>query len=111
MANKVLETRILLASDVTANLVGSTKVWMKGEVILEFTTSGKIKMKIGDGINTWDNLKYYGGGGSGSVEVVVFTDTTDPDGAWASTGNTELEDGQMMIVQDASGGTVGYIWN
>ena len=45
MANKVLETRILLASDVTANLVGSTKVWMKGEVILEFTTSGKIKMK------------------------------------------------------------------
>lgn len=111
MANKVLDTRILLASDTTANLTGSTKVWMKGEVILEFTTTGKIKMKIGDGVNTWDNLKYYGGGGGGAVTVVTHTDTTDPDGAWAASGNTDLDDGTMMIVKDSSGGTVGYIWN
>ena len=111
MANKVLDTRILLASDTTANLVGSTKVWMKGEVILEFTSTGKIKMKIGDGVHTWDDLKYYGGGGGGTVTVVTHTDTTDPDGAWAASGNTDLDDGTMMIVKDTSGGTVGYIWN
>lgn len=112
MANKVLNTRILLASDTIANLTGSTKVWLKGEPILEICPNGKMKLKFGNGVDVWDDLKYYGGGGAGgSVVVVTYTDTTDPEGAWTASGATDLDDGQMMVVQDTSGGTVGYIYN
>lgn len=61
MANNILNTRISLANDTTANLTASTKVWLKGEIIVEFTTDGKKKIKIGDGVHTWKELDYFAG--------------------------------------------------
>lgn len=112
MANKVLDTRILMASDTTANLVGSSKVWMKGEIIVEFCANGKQKIKIGDGVHTWNDLKYYAGAGGGSsVQVIDFSNTSKPQDAWDSVSTEAPEDGQMIVVKSPAGGTVGYIWN
>jgi hypothetical protein len=34
---------------------------LKGEVGIEFLESGKVKLKIGDGIKSWSELDYFGG--------------------------------------------------
>ena len=47
-----INTRIILRNDSTANWnVNSDQVLLKGEVGIEFTESGKVKVKIGDGVN------------------------------------------------------------
>ena len=57
-----LDTRIVLRNDSTANwLTGKDQVLLKGEVGIEFLTNGKVKMKVGDGTTTWENLSYFGG--------------------------------------------------
>lgn len=61
-----LNTRIVLRNDSTTKwLQGKDQVLLKGEVGIEFLESDKVKMKIGDGITTWENLPYFGGGESG----------------------------------------------
>lgn len=51
MANNTLTTRILLCSGSTTEWASSSKVILKGEVALEFTTdtTQPPKVKIGDG--------------------------------------------------------------
>ena len=57
-----LNTRIVLRNDSTANwLSGKDQVLLKGEVGIEFLVDGKVKMKVGDGVTTWENLPYFGG--------------------------------------------------
>lgn len=57
-----LRTRIVLCNDVTANwLTNSSKILLKGEVGIEFLDDGKVKIKIGDGVKTWEQLDYFGG--------------------------------------------------
>ena len=57
-----LRTRIVLCNDVTANwLTNSSKILLKGEVGIEFLDDGKAKIKIGDGVKTWEQLDYFGG--------------------------------------------------
>lgn len=58
MANTNWNTRIILCNDETVNWGSSDKVIMKGEVALEFTENGEIKIKIGDGAKTFNQLKY-----------------------------------------------------
>lgn len=60
MANNTLNTRILLCSGSTTEWASSTKVILKGEVALEFTTDATQppKVKIGDGVNTFAKLPY-----------------------------------------------------
>ena len=60
--SNTFKTVIILRNDASANwLVNSTAVLMRGEVGLEFLESGKVKMKIGDGVATWSELPYFGG--------------------------------------------------
>lgn len=76
VATKTLNTRIILRNDTTANwLTNSSQVLLKGEVGIEFLTDGKAKMKIGDGIKTWEQLPYFSGsdGGSGGTANVFET--------------------------------------
>ena len=63
-----LRTRLILRNDSTANwLANSAQVLLKGEVGIEFTAEGKAKLKIGDGIKTWEHLDYFGGESSAVV--------------------------------------------
>ena len=85
MANK-LTTRIILRNDSTAgwSAVEDTVVLLKGEVGLEFVTTtelvdgeyqniptGKVKMKIGDGVSTWAELSYFGGDECNVTDIEV----------------------------------------
>ena len=60
MANNTLNTRILLCSGSTTEQASSTKIILKGEVALEFTsdTTQPPKVKIGDGASTFAQLPY-----------------------------------------------------
>lgn len=67
-----LNTRIVLRNDSTAKwLAGKDQVLLKGEVGIEFLENGKVKMKIGDGTTTWENLAYFGGEDAHVYEATV----------------------------------------
>lgn len=57
-----LNTRIVLRNDSSANwLTNSDQVLLKGEVGIEYLEDGTVKMKVGDGTKTWEELDYFGG--------------------------------------------------
>lgn len=56
MAQKTLNTRIILRNDIQENWTANNPILLKGEIGLETDTR---RYKIGDGINTWDKLKFY----------------------------------------------------
>ena len=58
MANNTLNARLIFCNDTTANWGSSTKVLLKGEVGIEFPETGAPKFKVGDGVNTWEDLSY-----------------------------------------------------
>lgn len=69
MANKTLNTRIILRNDTAANwTTNKNKVLLKGEIGLETDTH---KYKIGDGSTTWENLTYYKNIADGTVFGLV----------------------------------------
>lgn len=57
MANKTLTTQIILRNGTTSEWEASTKILKKGEVGIDTT---KNEIRIGDGTNTWKNLKIAG---------------------------------------------------
>lgn len=57
MAEKTLNTRIILCNDTTVNWGSSEKVLLKGEMAIELT-SGAPKFKIGDGVKKFSALPY-----------------------------------------------------
>ena len=64
-----LLTRIVLRNDTTANwLANSSQVLLKGEPAFEFQEDGQVKMKIGDGVSTWEELGYFAGGEAYTIE-------------------------------------------
>lgn len=69
-----LNTRIVLRNDSLANWLASQSVILyKGEVGIEFSENGNVKIKIGDGVTPWSGLKYFSGefiGDDKSIEVV-----------------------------------------
>lgn len=58
MSNATFETRIALINKTTAQWSAETAIPIKGCPCIEWTDSGKPKMKIGDGVNDWGNLPY-----------------------------------------------------
>lgn len=79
-----LKTRIALRNDTTAKWQEhSDVVLLKGEIGIEFEESGNVKMKVGDGVNSWGNLDYFGGEPTEEPSVITvdtnvfsFTDKT-----------------------------------
>lgn len=86
-----LNTRIVLRHDTTANweAVADSAVLLKGEVGIEFLSTGEVKIKIGDGTLTWRELDYFGG------EVLV------------GDGSTIVVDGQTIKLQGFEDAEVG----
>ena len=58
MANNTLNTRIVLCNDTSVNWGSSSKVLLKGELGIELTDGVAPKIKIGDGVNAYADLKY-----------------------------------------------------
>ena len=57
-----LNTRIILRNDSSANwLANSKQILLKGELGIEFLEDGAVKIKIGDGAKSWEELDYFGG--------------------------------------------------
>lgn len=109
MAN--LNTRIVLRNDTKANFdANKDQVLLKGEVGVEFdpeAVGGKVKMKVGDGTSTWENLSYFGG-----AEAKTFTV-----GDLSEIEDTDLSKGDTAIVKVLIDGTTdkysytGYVYN
>lgn len=56
--DKIKNARIVLRNDTSANWATSSLILLKGEPAAEFTENNTVKLKIGDGVNTWANLPY-----------------------------------------------------
>ena len=63
-----LNTRLVLRNDTTGNWTAANTaagdtglVLLKGEIGIEFTEAGKVRMKVGDGTTKWSELAYFGG--------------------------------------------------
>lgn len=104
-----LTTRIQLRNDSAENWAAAgDKVLLPGEVGLERHDSGKVKMKVGDGITTWADLDYFGG-----EEAKTFTVTSLDE----ISSDINLAVGDTAIVKTLILGTTdkysytGYVWN
>lgn len=58
MTTTTVNARIVLVNKTTAEWASETTVPLKGSPCLEFMANGKIKMKIGDGTHTYNDLTY-----------------------------------------------------
>jgi hypothetical protein len=66
-----LNTRIVLRNDSSAKwLENESVILLKGEVGIEFTADGKVKVKIGDGVKTWAQLDYFGGASEETLDLI-----------------------------------------
>lgn len=102
-----LNTRIVLRNDSTANwLENSSVVLMKGEVGIEFLANDKVKIKIGDGVKTWDELEYFGSDVKGAqiFQAEPETEQTDADAIAAIVGDATLQIGDIAICKRAIAG-------
>ena len=102
-----LKTRILLRNDTAANWeTNKTTVLKKGEVGIEIDTN---KMKIGDGVTAYGNLKYFGGEATLNFEVSPEGEETDVAAITRVVAGAELHNGDTAIVKrDIAGGKSSY---
>ena len=91
-----LKTRILLRNDTAANWeANKTTVLKQGEVGIEIDTN---KMKIGDGVTAYGNLKYFGGEAT-NFEVSPEGEETDVAAITRVVAGAELHNGDTAIVK------------
>lgn len=97
-----LNTRIVLRNDSSANwLLNESQVLLKGEVGIEFLADGKVKIKIGDGTKTWEELSYFGGEESHVFETEVLAAGANHLEAIAiKVGTTNLTVGDIAIAKE-----------
>lgn len=106
MAETTIKTRIQLRSDTFANWEAvKTQVPLKGESCYEIDTH---KLKIGDGVTTWENLLYCSGteiehypieGEEGKTDEQLLDEIVAP----------ELHDGDTAVIKrPIAGGKVSY---
>ena len=87
-----LNTRIVIRNDSSVNwLTNKSAVLLKGEIGIEFLADGKVKMKVGDGTKTWEQLPYFGGEGNKVFQVGSLSEITE----------TDLAIGDIAIVKAA----------
>lgn len=107
MATKTLNTRFQLRNDTAANWAAHSDVVLKkGEIGIEIDTN---KMKIGNGVNTYADLKYFGGEAALNFEVFPKGEATDIEAINMAVGDTEIHNGDTAIVKrDIAGGKSSY---
>lgn len=102
MATKTLITRIVLRNDTYSNWAAvQDKVLVKGEPAVVFFEDGSNpKLKIGDGVTSFENLPYVGGSESNVFEVTVDPDADHLASITTQVGETKLEKGNIAIVKE-----------
>ncbi len=82
----------------TAEWNGSTYILLKGQVGVEDTGTTTFKLKVGDGVSTWQQLGYISGGGANDYPENLFLTVVN------KTGDNLLASGYKVLkVQDAQG--------
>lgn len=131
MPNNMLNTRLIIRNDSASNweAVKDTLVLLKGEMAIEFdpdaTAEGKkIKLKIGDGVTTWQNLPYFGGEEAHVYETTIAKGgdhitaiTAALDGATPNSHDVAIVK-EAIVAENLVGGNVtqkyqhtAYRWN
>ena len=108
MAEQTLKTTIMHRTDTSVNWTSKNPILYKGEIGYDTTEK---KIKIGDGISTWDNLQYLGklpkGGESGAY--IIKNSDIDFDIKWQKPDNEPLENSENLITSGAVFEVVGNI--
>lgn len=117
MANR-LSTRIILRNDSTSGWAtiqnDDNYILFKGEIGLEFVTvaktvgdeliesfTGKVKMKIGNGTDTWADLPYFGGDECHVTEVTVAKGENHKNAISNAIADNIINKGDIAIVKEA----------
>lgn len=102
-----LNTRIILRNDSTVNWEASKdQKLLKGEIGIEFLADGTAKIKIGDGVKTWEQLEYFGGE-ERQTQIYELTPTagqTHEEAIAIATDGKEVVSGDIAIVKDLIAG-------
>lgn len=115
MASFELKTKIITRNDSSAKwLENSDQVLLKGEMAIEFTESGEPKIKIGDGVTPWAELKYFGGETAvkffeAEPQTVEGVTESHAEAIARVVGDAEVADGSFAVVKAAiAGGKYEY---
>lgn len=100
MATTTFNTRIVLRNDSTAKwLENKDQVLLKGELGVEFEADGGVKIKIGDGEKTWEQLEYFGGASAAQVFQAESANAAgDIAAITTAVGDAKLQSGDFAIV-------------
>lgn len=100
MATTTFNTRIVLRNDSTAKwLESKDQVLLKGELGVEFEADGGVKIKIGDGTKTWEQLEYFGGASAAQVFQAESANAAgDLAAITTAVGDAKLQSGDFAIV-------------
>ena len=104
MALSQLNTRLVLRNDDTAAWLSSKDVvLLKGEIGIEFDPNiqGKVRMKVGDGVKTWENLPYFGGEDAQVYEATVVKGGNHEDAITSALNGAEPNSHDVAIVKEA----------
>lgn len=107
MATTTFNTRIVLRNDSTAKwLENKDQVLLKGELGIEFEADGGVKIKIGDGTKTWEQLEYFGGASAAQVFQAESANAAgDLAAITTAVGDAKLQSGDFAIVSHDIDGT------
>ena len=111
MATTTFNTHIVLRNDSTAKwLKNKDQVLLKGELGVEFEADGGVKIKIGDGTKTWEQLEYFGGASAAQVFQAESADAAgDLAAITTAVGDAKLQSGDFAIVShDIDGAHKSY---
>lgn len=116
LVNSELITRIILKNDTSVNwLTNKSYVLLKGETAYEFLENGKVKMKVGDGVKTWEELDYFGGEETNVYEATLGADETKEAAIARVVGEATPIKGDIAIVKALISGDkyeyTGYVYN
>lgn len=105
MAEKTINTRIVLRNDSLANWQKSSKVLLQGEVALAKRTDGSFEVRVGDGTKTWSQLSATGFGHTDYYAKSTFEELS---------AITDAPNGSVGVVtEEIAGGTskTAYTFN
>lgn len=111
-----LTTRIIIKNDTSVNwLTNKSHVLLKGETAYEFLANGKVKMKVGDGVKTWEQLDYFGGEEAHVYEATLGTGETKEQAISRVVGSATPVKGDVAVVKALIAGETyeytGYVYN
>lgn len=101
MADKTLNTRIVLRNDTAQNWLSANPVLLKGEAGYETDTN---KLKFGDGTSNYNDLPYFGGTSVAVYETEINAGTEHIEAITGVVDGATLHVGDIAIVKELIAG-------